>query len=63
MCTLFGAETETETNLPGEEEMALEQESGYTINSGRHNKCTMEGVGLALIPQASATMRYHEAVS
>ena len=50
----------TETHLPGEGEMALEQESGYTMNLGRHDKRTMEGVGLALTPHASATMRYHQ---
>ena len=53
----------TETHLPGEREMVLEQESRYTLNSRRHDKCTMEGVGLALTPHASATMRYHQAVS
>jgi len=34
----------TETLLPAEE-MVLEQKNGYTMNSGRHDKRTMEGGG------------------
>ena len=52
----------TETHLPGEGEMVLEEESGYTmIFSGRQDERNMEGVGLALTPYARATMRYHQA--
>ena len=54
----------TETHLPGEGEMVLEEESGYTmIFSGRQDERNMEGVGLALTPYARATMQYHQAVS
>ena len=54
----------TETHLPGEGEMVLEEESGYTmIFSGRRDKRNVEEVGLALTPHARATMRYHQAVS
>ena len=53
-----------ETHLPGEGEMVLEEESGYTmILSGRQDERNMEGVGLALTPHARATMRYPQAVS
>ena len=54
----------TETHLPGEGEMVLEEESGYTmIFSGRQDERSMVKVGVALTPHARATMRYHQAVS
>ena len=54
----------TETHLPGEGEMILEEGSDYTmIFSGRRDESNAEGVGLALTPHARATMRCHQAVS
>ena len=54
----------TETHLPGEGEMVLEEESGCTmIFLGRRDKRNVERVGLALPHHARATVRYHQAVS
>ena len=54
----------TETHLPGEGEMTLEEGGNYTmIFSGRQDESNVEGVELDLTPHARATMRYHQAVS
>ena len=54
----------TETHLPGEGAVVLEEKSGYNmIFSESQDECSMEGGGLALTPHARATMRYHQAVS
>ena len=56
--------TVTETHLPGEGEILLDESRGYKmIFSGRTDGRKAEGVGLAFSPQASNTLRYYETVS
>ena len=54
----------TETHLTGEGEMPLDEEGQYVIPfSGRQDGQNVEGVGLALSPQATAAIRQHQSVS
>ena len=54
----------TETHLPGEGEMLLDESRGYRmIFSGRTDGRKAEGVGLAFSPYAWKALRYYEAVS
>ena len=51
-------------DLKGDDELILEKVSGYTmISSERQDKTNMEGVGLALTPNARPTIQCHHAVS
>ena len=54
----------TETHISGEGVLSLEEEGGYTmLFSGRQDGRSVEGVGLALSPQARASLRHHQTVS
>ena len=54
----------TETPFAGEGEMPLDEEGRYVILfSGRQDGQNVEGVGIALSPQARAAMRHHQSVS
>ena len=54
----------TETHLAGEGEMPLDEEGRYVILfSGRQDGQNVEGVGIALSPQAQAAMRHHQSIS
>ena len=54
----------TETHLPGEGEILLDEARGYKmIFSGRADGRKAEGVGLAFSPHAWNALRYYEAVS
>ena len=54
----------TETHISGEGVLSLEEEGGYTmLFSRRQDGRSVEGVGLALSPQAQASLHHHQSVS